>query len=269
MGWINLSSILNENICVKIMEKYDIIEHAIEDFKKYNLDEKILDKLITASKVDDKIFINRCMDENIKILCFKDSNYPKKLKESGFIFPYIYLKSNKDINELNSILSISSNYDLIDNTKNIIEEVLDIDKEISISLVSETEADRYIQKLFKNKENTMVLISSRDFKYIPKYYNIEKDLLITLSPFEDIRSKKNILRSSSLLAGISDFLYIPESSKISRAMIMSKIMNDLGKEIFASTSYGKRYLGCNYILKNNIAKLVMNKEDINEEVKNG
>ncbi len=269
MGWINLSKTLKSNICTEIMKRYDDISHAIEDFKKYDLDKNILEKLISASKLDDRYFIDKCMEENVKIVSFKDEIYPKRLIQSGFIFPYIYLKSKIDINNLEKILAFSSNYDLIDNTKKILNEVLEINDNISLSLVTETDADKYIQKMFMCRNNNMIYINSRDFKYIPKYYDLDRDILISLSPFEDERKTSNILKSTSLLAGISDYLYIPESVAKSRAMILSKLMSDMGKEIFASTSYGNRYLGCNYILKNSIAKLVMNKDDINEEVKNG
>ncbi|CAM3213083.1 hypothetical protein STRA110950_05925 [Streptobacillus ratti] len=269
MGWINLSKILKEDICVEIMKRYNNIFHAIDDFKKYNLNQTILDKLLKASKYDDKYYINKCMEDNIKVVSFKDKNYPKKLIQSGFIFPYIYLKTNIDINKLENILAFSSNYDLIENTKKILDDTLELNSNISLSLVTETDADKYIQKKFSNKNNNMIYINSRDFKYIPKYYDLDKDILISIEPFEDLRNKNNILKSTCLLAGISDFLYVPESFSTSRAMIISKIMNDMGKEIFASTSYGNRYSGCNYILRNNIAKLVMSKDDINKEVNNG
>ncbi len=269
MGWINLSRILKEDICVEIMKRYDNIFHAIDDFKKYDLNKTILYKLLKAAKEDDIYYINKCREENIKIISFKDKNYPKKLIQSGFIFPYIYLKTNIDINKLENILAFSSNYDLIENTKKILDNTLDLNDNISLSLVTETDADKYIQKKFSSKKNNMIYINSRDFKYIPKYYDLDKDVLISMSPFEDFRSKNNILKSTCLLAGISDYLYIPESFLTSRAMILSKIMNSMGKEIFASTSYGNKYLGCNYILRNNIAKLVMSKDDINKEVNNG
>ncbi len=268
MGWIKLSKILKEDICVEIMKRYNNIFHAIDDFKKYNLNQMILSKLLKAAKEDDRYYITKCMEENIKILSFKDKNYPKKMIQSGFIFPYIYLKTNIDINKLENILAFSSNYDLIDNSKKILNDTLELNANISLSLVTETDADKHIQKKFLSKNNNMIYINSRDFKYIPEYYDLDKDILISIEPFENLRSKKNILKSTCLLASISDFLYIPESVLSSRAMILSQIMNGMGKEIFASTSYGSRYSGCNYILRNNIAKLVMSKDDINKEVNN-
>lgn len=261
MGWLNLSLKIPNNIAYSLMNKYKTIEECME--LNRNIDDKLYYFLNKSKNENDEKLYEKCLKKGINIYSFKDEGYKMLIKDSKIQIPYIFTKGKIEI--ASTRLTISSNNKLESKSKLMCKDILlNLDKDILLVINSITESDKFLRKLLSRRNIIRVVLDSLEDR---KYY--DNELLVSMYPFVRKLEINELLKNNLLMASLVENLYIPESKKYSRAMILAQIMSELDKEIYVTAGYGENFEGCNYLIKKYVANLVTNSDDINKGVKNG
>lgn len=261
----------------------NIIEIAKSAENVYKLNKKELSSIIKNENVINEILAKSTLKESedifdnhknkVTILSYFDENYPLKLKEIPNAPCFLYLKGTNILNN-ERILGVigtrnPTNYG-IDNVKYFLTDLCDYNITTVSGLAYGVDINAHRESI-KNNIPTIAVLGSGLNRVYPKEHLEDFDEIIekggcVISEHElgvEIESYKFATRNR-IIAGLSDGVLVVEAGIKSGTEITAYCANEFNRDVFAipGSIYSDKSIGCNNLIKNNIAHLVVNYEDI-------
>ena len=263
LGFSNWKSIIE---IVKSAENKKELSSII---KNENSIEDIFNK--STLKEAEEIFENNI--NKVEIISYFDKDYPLKLQQITNPPCFLYLKGTNILNN-ERILGVigtrnPTNYG-IDNVKYFLTDLCDYNITTVSGLAYGIDIKAHRESINNNIPTIAVLASGLDNIY-PKehkkdFYNIIEKGGCVISEYElgiNIEQYKFAARNR-IIAGLCEGLLVIEAGNKSGTEITAYYANEYNREVFAipGSIYSDKSIGCNNLIKNNIAHLVINYEDI-------
>lgn len=211
-------------------------------------------------------------NENIRLINYKDEEYPEKLlKLPGFPL-FLFLKG-KTLDLSNRSISVVGTRENSIYGKLACINIVSKFKEYDITVISglangiDTIA---LDTAIKNSINVIAVVANGLNVIYPAnnrelYEKISRyGTLISEYPPDTSPDKWRFPKRNRIIVGLSDGTLIVESFEKGGSLISSKYADDYNKPIFAVPGCPTlpSFEGCNYLIKNNIAKLTTEVKDI-------
>ncbi len=242
----------------------------LKNYYKENEIEKILGK---KEKLDENYIINIIKNQNIQIISIKDKDYPKLLKEIQNPPFLLYIKWKVD-NSPKIAIIWSRNMTLY--WKKVIEKITpDLSKYFVIVSwwANWCDSEAHMQAI-KNQAKTISIIWTWiDIDYPVSNKKLYQKIIennwwiLSIFPIWENANSYNFPIRNEIIAWISSWVLVIESSEKSWTLITVNLALEQGKDVFAVVwdIFKANSLWCNNLIKNGHAKMVTNSEDILEE----
>lgn len=234
-----------------------------------------------ASHLGSKTFIDKASKEldyihkhDIKIKCYDDKDYPRRLKECPDAPLIIYHKGNATLNE-ERIISIVGTRNITgrgkDICKSLVSELAEEYPDLVIvsGLAYGVDITAHKAALKENLKTIAVLGHGFRTLYPSVHLPAAKEILkhgalVTDFPSYEAPERNNFLKRNRIIAGLSDATLIIESGRKGGAMVTADIAMSYNREVMAVPGFpGERYSeGCNLLIKSNKAALIESARDI-------
>ena len=209
---------------------------------------------------------------NIQTIFFFDETYPQRLKNCSNAPILLYFKGNADFNNPHTV-SIVGTRNATDYGRQICKELVAALQPYTVLVVSGLAygIDHAAhQACVKNQVATVgVLGHGLDMLYPSQHRNLAKKMLqngglITDFPSETKPDSKNFPMRNRIIAGMSDATIVVETGSKGGSIITAYLAQSYNREIFAVPGpiHAPYSMGCNQLIKKNVAKLVESVEDI-------
>lgn len=209
---------------------------------------------------------------NIQTIFYFDDNYPQKLKNCSDAPILLYFKGNSNFNNPH-IISIVGTRNATDYGRQICHELVQALQPYSPLIVSGLAygIDHTAHSAcVKNQVETVgVLGHGLDMLYPSQHRNLAKKMLqngglLTDFPSETNPDSKNFPKRNRIIAGMTDATIVVETGNKGGSVITAYLAQSYNREVFAFPGrIDKPYsMGCNQLIKKNVAKLVESAEDI-------
>ena len=246
---------------------YENINNVL--YKKIILD--IVNK--THLSKAESIFNNN-NNKEYKIISYYDEDYPYRLKETYNPPAFLFTKGNTSILSNKRILSIVGTRSPSTYGKEVTNFLIDSLKDYDITFISGLAYGIDIiahKKTLEYKIPNIGVIAGGLDKIYPSVHKpiaqqiIENNgILISENPLGVVPESYHFPSRNRIIAGCADAITIIEAGNNSGSLITAYYGNDANRDVFAvpgnintSTS-----IGCNKLIKNNIAKMITNGDDI-------
>lgn len=265
----------------KIMEEFNDFEKLLNcDYDYISIKLKIKkEKLINLKKISNEEFeIERLKyeKEKIKIISFKDEEYPFLLKQISNPPLFLYLKGRIEFLKNHKTIAIVGTRRMTTYGKSVTEKFTRelINEGITIISGLALGIDTIVLDIAvkKNGEAIAVIGSGIDVIYPvenKKLWNKieEEGLIISEYPLGTEPQKWNFPERNRIIVGLSKGILVTESFKEGGSLITAKLGLDNSREVFAVPGFISypSFEGCNNLIKKGEAKLVTCIEDILEE----
>lgn len=211
-------------------------------------------------------------NNNIKLLFYTDSDYPTNLKQLYDAPALVYLKGTNfpDNQRIISIVGTrNATKEGKQNVASIINELAPYNPIIISGLAYGIDIDAHKAAL-KNGLSTYGVMATGIEKVYPAIHNkiansmLEKGGLLTEYPPFTKMDPARFPARNRIIAGLSEATLVVEAGKKGGALITAYLARDYDREVFAIPGNLKNEysVGCNNIIKNNLAQLVSSGEDI-------
>lgn len=254
----------------------EIFNLTREQFALYlNFNNDVIDKIISSTKVDLELELKKLEEKRVKVLFIQDEEYPESLKNIGT--PPLFLYYKGDIALLKQFtLGVVGTRNATCYGKIVCEKFTKGFVEAGIVTVSglalgiDTICHK---KTLSEKGKTIAIVGSGLDVIYPKenrslWEEIEKDgLLMSEYPLGTQPQQYHFPMRNRIIAGISKGILVVESKQKGGSLITASIAVEEGKDVFAIPGdiFSDFSEGCNNLIKNSQAKLVVKVEDILEE----
>lgn len=210
-----------------------------------------------------------------RIACFtaEDDNYPRRLRECDDAPLVLYYKGSADLNALR-VISIVGTRKATEYGKLLCKRFVDELKEICpgtlivSGLAYGIDICAHRAALEKELDTVAVLAHGLDRIYPASHRQeavamIEKGGLLTEFMSDTFPDRSNFIRRNRIVAGMSDATVVIESASKGGALVTAEIAQSYHKDCFAfpgrvSDEYSA---GCNNLIKENRASLILSAED--------
>lgn len=261
----------------------NIIEIVKSAENVYKLNKKELSSIIKNEDFINEILTKSTLKESedtfeshknkVTILSYFDENYPLKLKEIPNPPCFLYLKGTNILNN-ERILGVigtrnPTNYG-IDNVKYFLTDLCDYNITTVSGLAFGIDINAHRESL-KNNIPTIAVLGSGLNRIYPKEHLEDFDKIIEKGGCIISECELNISAEgykfaarNRIIAGLSDGVLVVEAGVKSGTEITAYSANEYNRDVFAipGSIYSDKSIGCNNLIKNNIAHLVVNYEDI-------
>ena len=226
--------------------------------------------LDTAGK--EIVFMNK---HNIRAVFFTDDEFPKKLGYCDDAPLMLYIKGDVSF-ELRPVLSIVGTRGATDRGRIICDKLIEdlAERYPELLIVSGLAYGIDIcahRAALKNGLNTVSVVAhglDRIYPYVHR--NTAKDMIenggavITEFPTGTNPDKYNFVQRNRIVAGLADAVVVVESGIKGGALITARIAYSYNRDVlaFPGNPLDDRSKGCNYLIKNNIAALIENADDL-------
>lgn len=251
-------------------------EHSFEGLIKRF---QIVLKEISISELEtrfDKI-ISDCEKKEYTVLNFTDLDYPLLLKETFSYPPVLYAKGEVSVLNKKSLAIVGSRKNS-DYGSKVVEDFVSGFEGYDIAIVSGLALgiDAIAHKsALKHKVKCIgVMAHGLNFVHPTTNYRLYQEivaeggcLISEYPPDQNINSKLFPIRNR-IVAGVSKGTLVVEASKKSGTLITAAYALEFNREVYAvpSSIYTLSSEGCNYLIKNNSAKLVTSATDIIDDL---
>ena len=234
---------------------------------------KILNQINSKSLKDEaEKIIKNCNKNNIKIISYRDINYPKNLFHCVDAPIVVYCKGERESNNYNLISIVGtrncSNYGI-----GQCKEIIDFLKPYNIALVSGL---AYGIDIFVHKRANLLgipnyaVLGSGINNIYPKAHLKESEIIsnngMLISEFLPNTSPRsyNFPKRNRIIAGMSKCTIVVESPKKGGAMITARLANDYNREVFAipGNNNQSKSLGANWLIENHQATILNSTDQI-------
>lgn len=212
------------------------------------------------------------LKNDIQQIYFKDKNYPQRLLRCSDYPIILFYKGNADLNAIR-VLSIVGTRRLTrygsEITQRIVEELSQYGILICSGLASGIDGIAHKTAIENNTYTIGVLGHGLDKMYPSEHRKlasimIEKGGLLTEFHSNHIINPINFPKRNRIIAGMADATIVTEAAKRGGALITANLAASYDRDVFAIPGRigDKKSEGCNLLIRNNKAALVLSAEDI-------
>ena len=214
-----------------------------------------------------------CRNNNIRVLCLGDDNYPKRLEDCADAPLVMYYKGNANLNQSRVINIIGTRHCTTygaDFIRRFIHDLKALCPEVLVvsGLAYGVDINAHQQALAVGYETVGVVAHGLDYLYPAAHKDVAREMvnhggLLTEFMTCTNADKGNFVRRNRIVAGMSDACILIESAAHGGGMITAGIAFDYGREVFALPGrVGDHFSeGCNNAIRENKAILLTSAED--------
>ena len=214
-----------------------------------------------------------CRNNNIRVLCLGDDNYPKRLEDCADAPLVMYYKGNANLNQSRVINIIGTRHCTTygaDFIRRFIHDLNALCPEVLVvsGLAYGVDINAHQQALAVGYETVGVVAHGLDYLYPAAHKDVAREMvnhggLLTEFMTCTNADKGNFVRRNRIVAGMSDACILIESAAHGGGMITAGIAFDYGREVFALPGrVGDHFSeGCNNAIRENKAMLLTSVED--------
>ena len=214
-----------------------------------------------------------CRNNNIRVLCLGDDNYPKRLEDCADAPVVMYYKGNANLNQSRVINIIGTRHCTTygaDFIRRFIHDLKALCPEVLVvsGLAYGVDINAHQQALAVGYETVGVVAHGLDYLYPAAHKDVAREMvnhggLLTEFMTCTNADKGNFVRRNRIVAGMSDACILIESAAHGGGMITAGIAFDYGREVFALPGrVGDHFSeGCNNAIRENKAMLLTSVED--------
>ena len=214
-----------------------------------------------------------CRNNNIRVLCLGDDNYPKRLEDCADAPLVMYYKGNANLNQSRVINIIGTRHCTTygaDFIRRFIHDLKALCPEVLVvsGLAYGVDINAPQQALAVGYETVGVVAHGLDYLYPAAHKDVAREMvnhggLLTEFMTCTNADKGNFVRRNRIVAGMSDACILIESAAHGGGMITAGIAFDYGREVFALPGrVGDHFSeGCNNAIRENKAMLLTSVED--------
>ncbi len=203
---------------------------------------------------------------NIQILFYADSAYPKRLKNCHDSPILLYYKGNADLNT-QRIISIVGTRNATEYGKNLCRQLIEELQKLNILVVSGLALgiDGAVHKeCLKYHTKTVGVLGHGLDKLYPSQNRLIAEKMVDCGgllseyPSGTMPDRENFPQRNRIVAGIADAIVVVEASVKGGALITAEIANSYNRDVFAFPGrIGDEFSeGCNFLIRNNKAALL-------------
>jgi DNA processing protein len=216
--------------------------------------------------------IQKCIDHQIELIFFTDKKYPKKLKHAPDSPTLLFYKGSADLNNQKTVAIVgtrkSTSYGR-DFTEEIVEKLAAHQALIVSGLAYGIDINAHKAALKNGLETIGVMASGLDIVYPSMHRGVAHEMLARGGLLTEFRigekpEAHNFPSRNRIIAGMSDLTIVVEAAEKGGALITAEIANSYSRDVFALPGdiQNKHSRGCNNLIKQNKASLLMGIEDI-------
>lgn len=216
--------------------------------------------------------IDYCEINGIKILGFKDANYPQRLSHCSDAPLLLYFKGECDLNN-QKIIGIVGTRNATSYGKkmcqNVVEELSAHNVLIVSGLAYGIDVNAHQEALNFNTPTVGVLAHGLDTIYPKAHEPIARKMLgggglLTEYKTKTRPNRENFPKRNRVVAGMCDGIIVIESAISGGSMITARLGNDYSRDVFAIPGrLGDKFSeGCNHLIKTNQAHLLQASKDV-------
>ena len=214
-----------------------------------------------------------CRNNNIRVLCLGDDDYPKRLEDCADAPLVMYYKGNANLNQSRVINIIGTRHCTTygaDFIRRFIHDLKALCPEVLVvsGLAYGVDINAHQQALAVGYETVGVVAHGLDYRYPAAHKDVAREMVShggLLTEFMTCTNadKGNFVRRNRIVAGMSDACILIESAAHGGGMITAGIAFDYGREVFALPGrVGDHFsTGCNNAIRDNKAMLLTSAED--------
>lgn len=214
-----------------------------------------------------------CRNNNIRVLCLGDDDYPKRLEDCADAPLVMYYKGNANLNQSRVINIIGTRHCTTYGADFIRRFIHDLKAQCPEVLVVSglaygVDINAHQQALAVGYETVGVVAHGLDYLYPAAHKDVAREMVShggLLTEFMTCTNadKGNFVRRNRIVAGMSDACILIESAAHGGGMITAGIAFDYGREVFALPGrVGDHFsTGCNNAIRDNKAMLLTSAED--------
>ena len=214
-----------------------------------------------------------CRNNNIRVLCLGDDDYPKRLEDCADAPLVMYYKGNANLNQSRVINIIGTRHCTTygaDFIRRFIHDLKALCPEVLVvsGLAYGVDINAHQQALAVGYETVGVVAHGLDYLYPAAHKDVAREMVShggLLTEFMTCTNadKGNFVRRNRIVAGMSDACILIESAAHGGGMITAGIAFDYGREGFALPGrVGDHFsTGCNNAIRDNKAMLLTSAED--------
>ena len=214
-----------------------------------------------------------CRNNNIRVLCLGDDNYPKRLEDCADAPLVMYYKGNANLNQSRVINIIGTRHCTTygaDFIRRFIHDLKALCPEVLVvsGLAYGVDINAHQQALAVGYETVGVVAHGLDYLYPAAHKDVAREMvnhggLLTEFMTCTNADKGNFVRRNRIVAGMSDACILVESAAHGGGIITAGISFDYGREVFALPGrVGDHFSeGCNNAIRENKAILLTSAED--------
>lgn len=262
---------------LKKFEKYEDI-FLLDKFylKKYcNIDEGEVEKIYESKTIDLDKELKELKENRVSILFIEDVDYPEELRSIAKPPIFLYYRGDISLLKKRRIAVVgtrrATSYGKIACDK-IIRELVE-NKIVTVSgLATGIDSICHKKTLEYGGKTIAVVGSGLDVVYPKENEKIwraieDKGLIISEYPLGTEPFQYNFPMRNRIIVGISCGVVVVESRSKGGSLITAELALEEGREVFAIPGeiFSPASEGCNNLIKNSSAKLIMSIEDILEE----
>lgn len=235
----------------------------IQSLRNYKADEKKIEQELSYLDT-----------HQIRLLSILDKDYPIRLQECNDAPSMLFFQGNCDLNATKTIAIIGTRNNThygLETAQKIIEDLATTNPLIISGLADGIDGIAHKKATEIGLATVGVLGHGLDTMYPTKHRTLAKTMignggLLTEYPTKTIPDKQNFPMRNRIVAGMSDIILVIESSETGGAIITAKIGSSYDREICAIPGRitDKMSLGCNMLVRKNIAHAVSSADDILE-----
>lgn len=266
---------LNNSLILALMKDFD----KFEDIKRETLKEKdysneVIENIMNSLEIDTSLELLKYKNLGIKILSFKDKEYPVMLKQISNPPTFLYIKGKGKFDK--NTLAVVGTRKISSYGKLACDKIVAgfSNKDITIVSGLALGVDSYAHEIaLKNGNNLIgVVAHGLDIVYPPSNKNLykkveEKGLIISEYPLGVEPRPFTFPQRNRIIVGLSKGVLVIESFKKGGSLITAKYALEEGRDVFACPGFVTypSFEGCNELIKNSEAKLTDCAEDILKE----
>ena len=214
-----------------------------------------------------------CRNNNIRVLCLGDDNYPKRLEDCADAPLVMYYKGNANLNQSRVINIIGTRHCTTygaDFIRRFIHDLKALCPEVLVvsGLAYGVDINAHQQALAVGYETVGVVAHGLDYLYPAAHKDVAREMvnhggLLTEFMTCTNADKGNFVRRNRIVAGMSDACILVESAAHGGGIITAGISFDYGREVFALPGrVGDHFSeGCNNAIRENKAILLTSADD--------
>lgn len=261
----------------KILEYYGSERNFYED---KSIVPELQSSKINSSTKDETLIkaekeLNFCRKNGIRILLKEDKDYPERLKYCPDAPHVLYCKGNTDLNSLKTLSVVGTRRATTygkNVCKKIIDDLKDLGHDVLIisGLAYGIDIASHKAALDNNLKTVGVVAHPLNTLYPAAHKNTatkmiqEGGAIVSDFPTFVATEPQNFLKRNRIIAGMADATLVVESAAKGGALITATLANSYGRDVYAVPGKinDKYSMGCNHLIKTNMAALIESAKDI-------